>query len=327
MTMQRRHLCGIGIIAALLEPLAPLAQPAGKMVRIGFLGNQNPTTESGIVEAFRQGLRELGWIEGQNVAIEYRWADGNMGALSALALALVKLPVDVLLVAGSQGLRAARQATSTIPIVGGAMPDPVSVGAAASLARPGGNVTGLANLFEELAPKQLQLFKELLPRATRIAMLFDPGTLPGMRSATEAAARTLGLNTRVFQIRDAADLEAAINTAKNERADGLHILPSPMLGRHRARIAELALKHGLPSITGARENVLDGVLMSYGPSLPGMYRRAASFVDRILKGAKPGDLAIEQPTKFELVLSRKTAKALGLTIPQSLLLRADEVID
>ena len=277
-------------------------------------------------EAFRQGLRELGWIEGQNITIEYRWADGNLDRLPALASELVKLPVDLIVIAGVQAVRAARQASITIPIVVAIMSDPVALGFAASLARPGGNVTGLANLFEELTSKQLQIFKETMPRATRVAILSYVDSAPSILPATEAATRALGLKARVFRIRDVADLDAAITAAKTERADGVHVLPSPFFNHHRARIAELATKHGLPSISEAREYVQDGGLMSYGPNFPGMYRRAASYVDRILKGAKPGDLPIEQPTKFELVINLKTAKALGITIPQSLLLRADAMI-
>jgi len=312
-----------GLIAA---PLTVKAQQTGRAPRIGFLGNGNPNLQSPSVEAFRQGLRELGWIEGQNITIEYRWAGGNMDRLPALASELVKLPVDVIVTAGSPAVRAARQASITIPIVVAIMSDPVALGYAASLARPGGNVTGLASLFEELTPKQLQIFKETMPRATRVAILSYVDSAPSILPATEAAARALGLKARVFRIRDVADLDAAITAAKTERADGVHVLPAPFFNHHRARIAELATKHGLPSISEASEYVQDGGLMSYGPNFPGMYRRAASYVDRILKGAKPGDLPIEQPTKFELVINLKTAKALGLTIPQTLLLRADEVI-
>ena len=325
--MKRRSFIGIGVAGLLAMPLIARAQPAGKLARIGFLGNSNPNPQSPSVEAFRQGLRELGWIEGQNITIEYRWAGGNMDRHPALASELVKLPVDLIVTTGPWAVRAARQASITIPIVVAIMSDPVALGFAASLARPGGNVTGLANLFEELTPKQLQIFKETMPRATRVAILSYVDSTPSILPATEAAARALGLKARVFRIRDVADLDAAITAAKTERADGVHVLPSPFFNHHRARIAELATKHGLPSISEAREYVQDGGLMSYGPNFPGMYRRAASYVDRILKGAKPGDLPIEQPTKFELAINMKTAKALGLTISQSMLQRADQVIE
>ena len=325
--MERRTFICSALGGLLAGPLIAPAQPAGKLARIGFLNNGDPIVSSASAEAFRRGLRELGWIEGQNITIEYRWADGNMDRHPALALELVKLPVDMIVTAGPQAVRAALQASSTIAIVAAIMPDPVALGFAASLARPGGHVTGMANLFEELTPKQLQIFKETLPRATRIAMLSDAGMASDIQSATEAAARMLSLKARVFQIRDVADLDAAISAAKTERADGVHVLPSPFFDRHRARIAELAAKHGLPTISESRLYVQDGGLMSYGPNFAGMWHRAASYVDRILKGAKPGDMPIEQPTRFELVINMRTAKALGLKIPQGVLLRADEVIE
>ena len=324
--MHRRVWIQSAISGLLAAPLLAPAQQPGKLARIGFLSNSNASVVAANTEAFRQGLRELGWIEGQNITIEYRWADGDMGRHPALVSELVKLPVDLIVTSGIRAVRAARQATGTIPIVVAIMSDPVALGVASSLARPGGNVTGLANLFEELTPKQLQIFKEALPRATRIALLSRAEMAPTVQSATEAAARSLGLNARVFQIRDLAELDAAINSAKAERADGVHLLPSPFFNLHRARIAELAIGHRLPTISEAREYVLDGGLMSYGPNFPGMYRRAAGYVDRILKGAKPGDLPIERPTRYELVINVKTAKALGITVPQTLLLRADEVI-
>ena len=261
--------------------LAPSQQP-GKPARIGYLNNANASVGAPNAQAFQQGLRELGWIEGQNLVIESRWADGDMTRHPALALELVKLPVDLIVTAGPQAVRAARQASSSIPIVGAIMPDPVALGVAASLARPGGNVTGLANLFEELTPKQIQIFKEALPRATRIALLSDPGLGTAIQSATEVAARSLGLEARVFQIRDVAELDAAINSAKAERADGVPVVPSPFFQRYRSCIAELANRHRLPTISESREYVQDGGLMSYGPNFPGMYRRAASYVDRIL---------------------------------------------
>ena len=309
----------------LCVPSVAPAQPV-KLPRIGVLNNSTASVANPSVEAFRTGLSELGWIEGRNITIEYRWADGDMSRHPALVSELVKLPVDLIVTAGIQAVRAARQASSSIPIVVAIMSDPVALGVAASLARPGGNVTGLANRFEELTPKQLQIFKEAMPRATRIALLSRPEMAPTIQPTTEAAARLLGLSARVFLIRDVAELDAAINSAKAERADGVHVLPSPFFHRYRARIAELANRHRLPTISESREYVQDGGLMSYGPNFPDMHRRAASYVDRILKGAKPGDLPIEQPTRYELVINLKTAKALGITIPQSLLLRADEVI-
>ena len=327
--MKRRTLIGMGV-GALAGPLSAPAQPAGKLARVGYLGNSNPNATPLWLEGFRQGLRELGWIDGQNIGFEYRWADGHVDRLPALAAELVQRPVDVILTAGTNAVRAARQATGVLPIVAAIMGDPVAAGLAASLARPGGNVTGLANLFEVLTPKQLQIFKETMPRATRIAILSRPElapALPSLQSVVEAAARRLGLDPRVFQIGEPADLDAAFSAAKAARADGVHVLPAPFFNQHRARIAELAARHGLPSISESRGYVQDGGLMSFGPNFASMFGRAASYVDRILKGARPGDLPIEQPTKFELVINMRTAKALGVKIPQSVLLRADEVIE
>ena len=325
--MKRRLFIVMGVAGLIAIPKAARAQPSGSPPRIGFLNNLNPNLASASTKAFQQGLRDLGWIEGKNITVEYRWADGDMARHTALVSELVKLPVAIIVIAGTPAVRAARQATQTIPIVVAIMPDPVALGFVASLARPGGNVTGLANLFEELTPKQLQIFQEVLPKARRIAMLSDPAMGDrGIQSATEAAARTLGLVPRVFKAGDASDLEVAIRSAKDERADGVLVLPSPFFNRYRGRIAELASMQRLPTFSEAAEYVRDGGLLSYGPSFPQMYYRAASYVDRILKGEKPGDLPIERPTKFELVVNLKTAKLLGITISPALLLRADEVI-
>jgi putative ABC transport system substrate-binding protein len=299
--------------------------------RIGYLGNSNPTQGAPNLDAFRQGLQELGWVEGQNVSIEYRWADGDLSRLPALALELVRARVDVLLVAGGPGIQAAQQTTPSIPIVVAIMTDPVVAGRAASFARPGGNVTGLSVQFEDLATKQLQLLKEAVPNVTKVAALDDHAARNArnttIQKAAETAARSLGLTTRVVVIRDEGDLEGAFRTAKDDRANAMYVLPSPTFNRHRARLAELAMKHRLPGIYENRDYVKAGGLMSYGPSFPDLFRRSASYIDRILKGAKPADLPIEQPTKFELVINLKTAKALGLTIPPSVLLQADEVIE
>jgi len=325
--VKRRQFIVMGVAGLIAVPKATRAQPSGGPPRIGFLNNLNPNLASASTEAFQRGLRDLGWIEGKDITIEYRWADGDMARHSALVSELVKLPVAIIVTAGTPAVRAARQATQTIPIVVAIMPDPVALGFVASLARPGGNVTGLANLFEELTPKQLEIFKEVLPKARRVAMLSDPAMGDrGIQSATEDAARTLGLIPSVFKAGDATDLEVAIRTAKHERADGVLVLPSPFFNHFRGRIAELASVHRLPTFSEASEYVRDGGLLSYGPSFPQMYYRAATYVDRILKGEKPGALPIERPTKFELVINLKTAKALGLTVPQSLLMRADEVV-
>ena len=315
----------VGVIAA---PLAVEAQQPGKVYRIGFLSNTNPTLSAPTLDAFRHGLRELGWVEGQNVAIEYRWADGNLDRLPALAADLVRAPVDVIVTAGPAGVRAALQATRTVPIVGAIMGDPVAGGYAASLARPGGSVTGSAVQFEDLVTKQLQILKETVPKAARVAILahHTPLVNPITLKAAEAAARVLGLKGRVFEIRDVPDLEGAFRTAKAEHADAVHVLPSPAFSRQRARLAELSVKHRLPGIYESKEYVDAGGLMSYGPSFPDLFRRSASYVDRILKGAKPGDLPAEQPTRYYLAVNRKTADTLGLTVPPSVLLRADDVV-
>jgi putative tryptophan/tyrosine transport system substrate-binding protein len=322
---------GLAVILALsiaLGPLAAEAQQAGKVYRIGYLSNGNPTTSVPFVDAFRQGLRELGWVEEQNISIEYRWADGNLERLPALASDLLKTPFDVILVAGGPAVRAARQATRTVPIVSAIMSDPVAAGFAASLARPGGNITGSAVQFDALATKQLQILKEMVPKTARVAILFDRATVNEVLvKAIEPAARTLGLKGRVFEIRDVPDIESAFRTARAERLDAVYVSPSPTFSRHKGRLAELAVKHRLPTIYEDKSYVEVGGLMSYGPSFIGLFRRAASYVDRIFKGAKPGDLPIEQPTKFELVINLKTAKALGLTIPPSVLGRADHVIE
>ena len=332
MISRRRFITGFVIALTPLGATATAqeykAEQAGKTWRVGYLGNANPTLSAPSRDAFRQGLRELGWVEGQNVSIEYRWAGGHLDRLPALASELVRASVDVILVAGGAGVRAALEASRTVSIVSAITGDMVAAGFAASLARPGGRVTGLAVQFEDLASKQLQILKETVPKVIYIAILHHttPPNLVVLK-ATEAGARALGLKGRVFEIRDVPDLDGAFRTAKADRADAMYVLPSPTFNRHRARLAELALKHRLPGIYEAKEYVDAGGLMSYGPSFSDLYRRSAHYVDRILKGAKPGDLPIEQPTKFDLAINLKTAKALGLTIPPSLLQRADQVIE
>jgi len=325
--MDRRLFIGMSVAGLIAIPLASRAQSSGKPPRIGFLNNLNPSAASASTEAILRGLQDLGWIDGKNMAIEYRWADGDMARHPALVSELLSLPVALIVTAGTPAVRAAQHATHIIPIVVAIMPDPVALGFAASLARPGGNITGLANLFEELTPKQLQVLREVLPKATRVALLSDPAMGDrGIQSATETAARMLGLVTRVLQVGNANELDLAIRTAKRERADGVLVLPSPFFNRYRARIAELASAQKLPTFSESSEYVKDGGLLSYGPNFPQMYYRAASYVDRILKGAQPGELPIERPTNFELVVNLKTANALGIALPQQLLLRADEVI-
>jgi putative tryptophan/tyrosine transport system substrate-binding protein len=316
---------------ALASAAAPggvvLAQQPSKAPRIGYLGNQNPKTGASSLNAFRQGLRELGWVEGQNVAIEFRWADGNFDRFAALAGDLVKVPVDVIVLAGSPAIRGARQATTTIPIVAAIMGDPLSAGFAVSFARPGGNITGLAAPFEGLISKQLQILRETLPKAAHVAILFHTPLPASQREAAETAAHALSLKAQVLEIRDIADVAGAFKAATTGNADAMLVMPSPLFNRHRARLAELAIKHRLPAIYEVTEYVMSGGLMSYGPSFTDMYRRAASYVDRILKGARPADLPIEQPSQYEFVVNARAARAIGLTFPPQVLLRVNQVID
>jgi putative tryptophan/tyrosine transport system substrate-binding protein len=323
---RRAFVTGLG--AVLATPLGVEAQRTGKVGRIGYLGNANPIASAPTLDAFRQGLRDLGWAEGQNVSIEYRWADGDLERLPALASDLVRTPLDVIHLAGAPAVRAALQATRTIPIVSAITGDPVANGFAASLGRPGGTVTGLAVEFNSLASKQLQLLKDMIPKITRVAFLHaTTSPSPNTIKEAEAAARALGFKSRVFNVHDVADFEGAFRTANAEHTGAIYVMPSPLFSRYRDRLAKLALEHRMPAIYESPEYVKGGGLMSYGPNFVDLYRRSASYVDRILKGAKPADLPIEQPSKFELVINQKTAKALGLTIPPSLLLRADQVIE
>jgi putative ABC transport system substrate-binding protein len=267
------------------------------------------TTSGSSLDAFRQGLRELGWIENQNVAIEYRWADGNLERLPFLASDLLKAKLDVIVVAGGPAVRAARQATRTVPIVAALMGDPVTAGFAASLARPGGNITGSAVQFDDLATKQLQILKEVVPKAARVAILTDHAIINTViLNAAEPAARALGLKARVFDIREVRDIEASFRTAKAEQIDAMYVTPSPKFARQQVRLGELAVTHRLPAIYEDKQYVEAGGLMSYGPSFTDRFYRAATYVDRILKGTKPGDLPIEQPTKFELAINLKAAR-------------------
>ncbi len=314
-------------------PLAASAQQAAKVPRIGYLVTGSPESPEtrAVLAAFRQGLREHGYVEGQNIVIEYRAAEGKMERLPDLAAELAALKVDLIVAPNTPAARAARQATTTIPIVAPVMGDPIGDGLVASLARPGGNITGLTFLGPELVPKRLQVFKEALPKVSRVAALWHPGafgerTNQEMLKGTEAAARTLGVHLQFAEVGGADDFDRAFSTMTRERADALIVFPGPMLFNERKRIVGLAAKHRLPSMFSAREFVELGGLISYGASIADLIRRAATHVDKILKGAKPGDLPVEQPTKFELVINLKTAKALGLTIPKSLLQRADEVI-
>ena len=313
----------LGLLAA---PLAAEAQQTGKVYRIGFLGS--PLAGAHLVDALRQGLRERGWVEGQNLVIESRSAEGKLERWPDLAADLIRLKVDVIVSSLSPAIRAAMQQTSTIPIVMAGVNDPVGAGFVASLARPGGNVTGLSMLVTELSGKRLELLKETLPNLWRVAFLWNP-TQPGQALAlkdTQEAARALGVTLISMEVRTREDLESVFGAIAKERAGALIVMTDPVTFSHRGQLTALAARHRLPAMYAIREFVDAGGLMAYGPSFPDSYRRAATYVDKILKGAKPADLPVEQPTKFELVINIKTAKALGLTIPQSMFIRADEVI-
>jgi putative ABC transport system substrate-binding protein len=321
---------GGSILAA---PLAAEGQPK-KVAQLGYLvtGSLESPDVRARRDAFRTGLRELGYVEGQDIVIEYRGADGKIERLLGLATELTRLKVDLIIAVATPAARAAQQATTTIPIVATAMGDPVRDGLVASLARPGGNVTGTTFLGPELVPKRLELLKQALPRVSRVAGLrhpgaFSEGTMKDMLKETEAAAGTLGVQLQLVDVRGPDEFDRAFSTMIRERAEALFVFPSTMFFAQGRRIVDLAAKHRLPSMYNAREFVDLGGLIAYGASLIDLNRRAATYVDKILKGAKPADLPVEQPRKFELVINLKTAKALGLTIPQAVLLRADQVIE
>ena len=319
----------IGTLAGVLSaPLTATAQAPAKVPRIGYLSPRSLAETAPLLESFRQGLRELGSVEGQTIAIEYRFAEGRPERLPALAAELVRLKVDVIVTAASPAPEAAKQATSTIPIVFTVSADPVAVGLVASLARPGGNITGLANMAPDVVGKQLELLKEVVPKVSRVAVLRNPNN-PGqsvvLREA-EGAARTLGLQLHIVPARTPTEIETAFAAMRSQRAGGVLVVRDGLFLAQRTQIATLAAKSRLPAVYSFRDQVEAGGLMAYGANSPQMYRRAATYVDKILKGAKPADLPVEQPTKFEFVINLKTANALGLKIPQSLLGRADEVI-
>jgi putative ABC transport system substrate-binding protein len=316
-------------VGALFASLAAEAQPAGKVHRIGYLSTGTAASNP-FFEAFRQGLRQAGWAEGQNCVIEYRSADGRFDRLPERAAELVRLKVDVIVASPTPAAVAAKNATGTIPIVMVNTADPVGLGLVSSLARPGGNVTGLSwSVGLETIGKGLELIKETIPSVRRVAVLSNPAN-PAQTLAVrdvKVAARSLGVQLQLLEARGPDEFDGAFAAMARERAGALLVMPDSMLVSHGARLAELAARSRLPAAYGARPHVEAGGLMSYGPSLVANSRRAALFVDRILKGARPADPPVEQPTTFELVINLKTAKALGLTIPQSLLLRAEQVIE
>jgi putative ABC transport system substrate-binding protein len=318
------------LLSALLFTLcfSAEAQQTTKVGRIGFLGATFASTESARIESFRQGLRELRYIEGKNIVIEYRWAEGKLDRLPNLAAELVRLPVDLIVAGGSTSTGAAKKATSTIPIVMAQVNDPVGSGFAAGLARPGGNITGLSTLAPELSGKQLEILKDVVPRLSRVAV-FGSSTAPGNAQAvkgTELAATAIGVNVQYFDVLSSKDIKDLFRAAGKSRANAALVLSGPVFNSQRKQIAKIAIEQRLPAIYFNPEFVEDGGLMAYAASYNDLYRRAAVYVDKILKGAKPADLPVEQPTKFELVINLKTAKQIGLTIPPNVLARADRVI-
>jgi putative tryptophan/tyrosine transport system substrate-binding protein len=326
-------LAAILVLGAMLLALTCLAQAQQpkKVPRIGYLSGSDPATDSAQSEAIRLALRERGHIEGQNIAIEYRYAEGKVDRFPELAAELVRLKVDIIVVAGGNRIiMAAKNATKTIPIVmTGAGIDPVEAGLVESLARPGGNVTGITNLTRELGGKRLELLKEAVPKLARVAVLYEPaapGSVLDVKEVLPVAARALGLTIQSWEVRAGDDFDRVFAAMGKQRPDGLFVTRSRLMGDSQKRIIGFALKSRLPSIFGIRESVNAGGLMYYGADQAESYRRVAYYVDRILNGAKPADLPVEQPTKFELVINLKTAKQIGITIPQSMLYRADKVI-
>jgi putative ABC transport system substrate-binding protein len=319
--------CGAG---ALVASFRSLAQPA-KIPLVAYLSPVVPQNNTDLrLEAFRQGMRELGYAEGRNLRLEVRWGEGKLERLPAIAAELVRLKPDVLVAATSPSVLAAREATRTIPIVMPVSSDPVGDGIVTSLARPGGNITGLSTMAPELGAKRLQLLKEVLPRRSRaVGVMWNPA-YKGMGARfneAKVAAPTVGMDVRSIEVRDPREMEAAFDAVSRDLPDGLLLLADPLTFSMRARIVEFAREQSLPAIYEWRDFVEIGGLMSYGPNLEAQYRRAAYYVDRILKGAKPGDLPIEQPAKIELLVNLRTARALGITVPRSMLVNADRVID
>ena len=309
--MSVRKLFTVGFaLGILLAPPAADAQQAGKVYRIGFLWD-SPAVFPDAIEAFRQGLRDLGWVEGQNIAIEYRWAEGKPERMREFAEELVRLKVDVIMAPSSIYTGAAKRATSTIPIIFMSHADPLGSGHVASLARPGSNITGLSIMMTETNVKGLELLKEAVPGLSRVAVIFDPATPshgPGLK-AVEVAGPSLGLRVQPVAVRSATEYDSAFSAMVRERADGVLVLSTPLFIAGAGRLAELALKHKLPSMFGPKHHVVAGGLMSYSPDRPDLYRRGAIYVDKILKGARPADLPVQQPTKFELVINRASRES------------------
>ena len=325
--MRRREFIALLGGAAVAWPVSGRAQQPGKVYRVGFLWD-SPAVFAEAIEAFRRGLRDLGWIEGRNIAIEYRWTEGRPERMRELAEELVRLKVDIIVVPSSIYTEAAKRATSTIPIICVSHAAPVESGHVVSLARPGGNITGLSIMLPETSVKTMELLKEAVPTLSRLAVVWDPATPshgPGLK-AVKAAGPALGLRIQSVPVRSATEYDSAFTAIVGERADAVLMLTTPLYIAGAGRLAELAIKHRLP-LFGPREFAKAGGLLSFGPNRVDLFRRGAIYVDKVLKGANPADLPVEQPTKFELLINLKTAKLLGLTVPPSLLARADEVIE
>ncbi|MDF3018259.1 MAG: hypothetical protein K0R44_3484 [Thermomicrobiales bacterium] len=321
--MRRQVVIGLGAVLA-----TPVAAQQAKVPRIGFLWD-SPTLWPGALEGFRRGLRELGWVEDRNVIVEYRWAEGRFDRLHEIADELVRLKVDVIVAPGSIYTEAAKRATSSIPIIFASHADPIGSNHVASVRRPGGNITGLSLLMSETNAKGLELLKEAVPDLSQVAVIFDPATpshAPGLKTLEDTAA-SLDIRIRPVSVHDEEEFRSTFATIARERAEAVLVLSNPLFRGTARTVAELALEHRLPAMFGTREYTEAGGLLSYSPDRADLWRRAAAYVDKILKGADPADLPVQQPTKFELVINLKTAKALGLTIPPTLLARADEVIE
>ena len=323
--MNRRRFLLTSLAGALAAPLAAEAQPAGKIYRLGFLRGGPPL--EAYVEGLRQGLRERGYVDGQNVVVEYRSTDGGFDQLPRLAEELVRSKVDIILASAAPAALAAKKTTASVPIVFVGIYDPVEIGLVPNLVRPGGNMTGLATNAVDFAGKRLELLRGVVPKLRRVAVIWQPAnpSNPNQLKRAQVAARALGVQLVPVSVQEPNDFDSAFTTVRG--TDGVLMLESPFFTTHRARLAELALRSRLPAVYGQKEYVEAGGLISYGTDFQDLWRRAATYVDKIFKGVSPGDLPIEQPTRFELVINLKTAKALGLTIPPSLLARADQVIE
>jgi putative tryptophan/tyrosine transport system substrate-binding protein len=326
--MRRREFITLIGGATAAWPLAARAQERPNVPRVGYLFSLAQAESRHLWEACRQGLRELGYVEGQNVFLEARWAEGKYDRLPAL-VAELELKVDVLIAAATPTNIAAKAGTGTMPVVFVAVADPVRAGLIASLARPGGRFTGLSLLTPETSGKRLQLLTEAVPNVRRVTVLLNPGNLANfvLVEETQAAARPLGIELQLLEVRNPSDVERAFVTASAGHVQAMVVFDDPFIHSHRARIIELAVRHRLPAICGTREYADEGLLMAYGPHRPDLYRRSAVFLDKILKGAKPADIPVEQPTRFELIVNLKTAKALGLELPTALIYLADQVIE